>query len=512
MSNVNDPNDPKYIAPGTEEPVAEYVVREPEPARRVAPAPVTVEPAKSSLKWLWWLLGLLALAGLIWGLTRACGRTEETPVAAVPAPDVVTPAQTPEPAVTPDVEQDYIIMGEGTTEAPATIRVRWWGGDTRQALQLEAIEAFEAMHPNITVLPEPTSLDGYFEALGIQMAAGTEPDVFTLGGPWPTTFAREGTLLEMSHNSALDITPFAPSVLADATVDGRVYAVPTGGNATSVVINPRLFQEAGVDLPNDDTWTWDEFVEIANEISANTPDGVFGAEMQPQSILGSFAAQRDGIGFYTEDGELNVQPETLEAYFQLILDLQNGGGMPPAALQSELVQVGPEETLMGRGLGAMLFTTSNLLGAFSNASGDDLILMRIPGETEFEAVGVALTPSQWWAIGGNTPYPASASAFVDFMLNGEGGKIMGPDRGNPLNETVADAIAPTLDEIQQQQVAYVGRVAQYAGHAIAQPAGAEEQPNISISSQEEVAFGRMTPQQAAQSWLSRMQTELAGAN
>lgn len=513
MTNVNDPNDPNYIAPGTDEPVAEYVVREPEPARRVAPAPVAVEPARNSLKWLWWLLGLLALGALIWGLTRACHR-EEIPVA-TPVPPIaeIGDGENEDDILDPDEQPDYVILGEGTTDNPATISVRWWGGDARQAMQLEAIEAFEALHPNIRVNPEPSSLDGYFDALGVQMAGGNEPDVFTLGGAWPTTFAREGTLLELSNNPAIDLAPFAPAVLADATVDGRVYAVPTGGNATAVVINPRIFEEAGVELPNDDTWTWEEFIDIANQIGANTPDGTFGVEMRPEAILGSFAAQRDGIGFYTEDGELNVQPETLAAYFQMILDLQNGGGMPGAALQSELSAVGPEETLMGRGLGAMLFAPSNQIGAFATSSGDDLILMRIPGETEFQSVGVAITPSQWWAIGRNSAYPASASAFVDFMLNSpQAGAIMGVDRGNPLNESVAEAIADTLDPMQEQQVHYVARVGQYAGQAIAQPAGAEEQPTISVSSQEEVAFGRMTPEQAAQSWITRMQTELAAAN
>jgi len=72
MSNFNDPNDPNYVTPGTAEPVREYVVRETETVRRVAPVQVEVEPERPSLRWLWWLLGLLALAALAWALTRAC--------------------------------------------------------------------------------------------------------------------------------------------------------------------------------------------------------------------------------------------------------------------------------------------------------------------------------------------------------------------------------------------------------------------------------------------------------
>jgi len=55
MSYVNDPNDPNYVVPNTVPPIAE-----------------AVEPAPNPLKWLWWLLGLLVLAALIWTLVRAC--------------------------------------------------------------------------------------------------------------------------------------------------------------------------------------------------------------------------------------------------------------------------------------------------------------------------------------------------------------------------------------------------------------------------------------------------------
>lgn len=55
MSYVNDPNDPNYVVPNTVPPIAE-----------------AVEPAANPLRWLWWLLGLLVLAGLIWALLHAC--------------------------------------------------------------------------------------------------------------------------------------------------------------------------------------------------------------------------------------------------------------------------------------------------------------------------------------------------------------------------------------------------------------------------------------------------------
>jgi len=75
MSYSNNPNDPNYVAPGT-----------------VPPVVAAVEPAGSNLRWLWWLLGLLALAALAWALLRNCNRAEACTT--LPANVWTTAAQT----------------------------------------------------------------------------------------------------------------------------------------------------------------------------------------------------------------------------------------------------------------------------------------------------------------------------------------------------------------------------------------------------------------------------------
>jgi hypothetical protein len=52
---------------------------------------------KSSMAWLWWLLGLLVLALLAWLLLRGGDDPEVAAVEPLPAPAPVTPATTPEP-------------------------------------------------------------------------------------------------------------------------------------------------------------------------------------------------------------------------------------------------------------------------------------------------------------------------------------------------------------------------------------------------------------------------------
>ena len=151
MSNINDPNDPNYVVPGTSEPVAEYVVREPDPPRRVVPAPVEVEQPQSNLRWLWWLLGLLALAGLIWALTRAC-RTEEA------CTTVPTTVWTAESTNAYNAVSAYVPAGAEQTAVTNALRTlcdyrlahvaqgtagNWWDGN-RVANTFAGIAGFEA--------------------------------------------------------------------------------------------------------------------------------------------------------------------------------------------------------------------------------------------------------------------------------------------------------------------------------------------------------------------------------
>ena len=46
---------------------------------------------------------------------------------------------------------------------PVTLRFSWWGGDARHEATLAVIEAYEKLHPNVTIEPEYGSYDGYSE-------------------------------------------------------------------------------------------------------------------------------------------------------------------------------------------------------------------------------------------------------------------------------------------------------------------------------------------------------------
>ena len=53
----------------------------------------------------------------------------------------------------------------------------------------------------------------------------------------------------------------------------------------SMVIDPKVFEAAGVELPDDETWTWDDYADIAAEIARKSPQGTFGTNAHGQRFL-----------------------------------------------------------------------------------------------------------------------------------------------------------------------------------------------------------------------------------
>ncbi len=405
--------------------------------------------------------------------------------------------------------------GTGDAQEQVTLSFSWWGNDQRATITQEAIDAFEATHPHITVEGQPSAFDGYFDKLATSTAAGDAPDVISFGGAYVLEYAARGALLDLADVSdQLDVSPFDVDILSNATYEDAVYGVPAGGNAAAVLANPALFEAAGVEMPDDDTWTWDDFAEIAEQISASTPDGTYGAEIRPPDLIGTWAAQH-GTPLYNEDGEVGVTDKVMQQFWQMTLDLQASGASPSAEVTQEVLTAGPEQTLAGQGRAAMIFGYSNQAATYSAAAGTDLVLLRVPGETEFERTGAALLPSQYYGIYSKSDHPEEAAEFVDFLVNSaEAGAIIRNDRGMPANQDVRAAITADLDAFGAGESEYLDRVAEAAFSApmAPQPAGGGIQDDLTRRVFSDVLFERITPQQAAEQWIQELSDSIASAS
>ncbi|MFC7879805.1 ABC transporter substrate-binding protein [Isoptericola sp. NPDC057391] len=399
---------------------------------------------------------------------------------------------------------------DGGGDGDVEIRFAWWGSDDRHKTTQQIIDLFEEKNPGITVVPDYTDWDGYWDKLATATAGGDTPDVITQEERYLSDYASRGVIGEMT---GVDTSEIPEDILGTGEVDGKLVGIPTGVNAYAMVADPQIFADAGVEMPDDTTWTWDEYVDIAGKIAKGAGDGVWGAQDYGFNEAGlNVLARQKGESLYTEDGTLGVSKETVAEFFQTSLDLMANGGQPDASRSVEYQNAGPEGSLLGTNAGAMGVWWSNQLGALSDASGHELELLRLPGESEFERTGMYFKPAMYYSISAKTEHPEESAKLVDFLLNDpEVAKLQLTDRGLPANMSVREAILPELTAADQKVADFMADLEpDIVDNPVVPPNGANEIQDIMIRINTEVLFERMTPEEAADAFLTDVGAAIGG--
>jgi multiple sugar transport system substrate-binding protein len=383
------------------------------------------------------------------------------------------------------------------------IRFSWWGNASRAELTNKAIKEFEAANPSIKVKPEYGDIGGYFDKLATQMAANDAPDVITMGGAYPAEYANRGALLDLSQVSgSLDLSKLDEGARQNGQVQGKQYGASTGANALSIVMNPSVFQAAGVTVPDDSKWSWDDFAKVAAEVTAKSPKGTYGtATVLTHDSLDAFARQR-GESLYTQDRQLGLGKDTVQDYFDYSAKLSESGAAPSASETVEKLNVSTEQTLMGMGKAGMMLTWSNSLSALSKASGADLLLLKLPGEAP--TPGIWLQSSQFYTISARSRHTDAAAKLVNFLVNNEAAaKTIQSDRGVPSNAGMRTAIQDQLTPQGKVEAAYIDQIGKmdFAPTFIG-PTGSTAVSEITARINTDVLFKRLTPERAAEQWIS----------
>jgi multiple sugar transport system substrate-binding protein len=401
---------------------------------------------------------------------------------------------------------------DGGSGGTVELRFGWWGNADRAAATQKVIEAFQAAHPTIKVKGETTDFNAYFDKLATEVAAGGAPDIITLGGAYPREYGDRGALLDIAKVAGqLKTDRIDPAALGNGRFDDVQYGVPSGVNAISTVLNPALFQQAGVALPDTARWTWDDYQRIARELATKLPEGRYAvADPTRTDMLDVYSRQR-GEALYTEDGKVGVSARTLTDWWAMTTGLRDAKASPPAATTAELQgQPAPEQSLMGRGMAAMAFDWSNQVTALSTAAGQPLELHRVPGESTATRPGQWLQASQIYSINAKSAHREEAAMFVDFLVNSDvAGRIILTDRGIPANSQVRAAILPALSPEATRQVKYIEALTPVAGPPLViGPTGSTDTPGILDRVNVEVLFGRKTPAAAAEDFLRQVRSAI----
>ena len=394
------------------------------------------------------------------------------------------------------------------SSGPVTLRFTWWGGDARQKATQKVIDAFNAENPNITVVGEYGDWNGYWDKLATQVAANDAPDIIQMDEKYVREYGDRGALLDLKELE-LDTSGIDGDALKNGEVDGRLVGLVTGLATFCIAANPAVLEKAGVAMPDDTTWSWDDYREIGKKIS-ESGTGATGVGIGWDDADLYIWARQNGDRLYDDSGNVVIRPETLASFWQNAKELSTSGAgpTPSAAVENASTSLN-QKAIAQNGMGfAGIFNTQ--LTAYSAASGQQLKLLRLPGESQAEEPAAYFKASMFWSISSRTRHRKAAEKFLNYLTNSEAaGNEMLTERGIPANATIRAAIAPKLGATDKAAIDFIDAVADHVSPAPPiTPAGGSTISELLSRYTSDVLFDRTTPEKAAQPFIDELSSSL----
>ncbi len=402
------------------------------------------------------------------------------------------------------------------SEEEVTITMNWWGADARTQQTLDVIELFEQEYPNINVEAQYSDWTGYWDRLATTTAAGDMPDVTQFDELYLASYAERGALLDLSTvTNILDASALDENILDSGRVDGTLYAVPTGATTNGVIINTTLFEQYGVELPDTDTWTWDDFENAAIALSEASDGEVHGfSPFGMDSFSLNVWARQHGGEIFDAEGNLVLDPEILASYWQRVLDSIDSGAAPPVGQISETMNLPLDQSNVVTGAAAMAFIPAGQFLAYQSAGPDfDYALANWPTDSDTPDGFQYLKPTMYWSAASTSEHPAEAALLIDFLANDTRvAESFGLDRGEPGNPAFREAVEPLLDESGKESLAFTEAMSEEVGDTPPiTPNGASDIAGLLGRYYQQVLFGESTPEEAAEAFLNELGDSITAA-
>lgn len=402
--------------------------------------------------------------------------------------------------------------GRGGSGGSATgsIRMGWWGNELRAAQTQEAIDLFMELNEGVSIDPMPADFAAYWDRLATETAAGDAPDVIQMADGFIAEYASRDTLLDLSD--LVDVSKFGPGMAETGMIDGKLVGINAGVNVPVFMCNLGVLERAGVDRPDDTTWTWDQFRDLSAQISSDTEAGVHGtASPFQEGVLRAWLRQH-GEELFTTEGVLGASVESMRGYFEMAADYMASGAMPGAAQIVEDASKPLEEAPVAIGTTAFSLFWSNQLSALSRVSGDEIVMLRMPTTTGVpEDLKAWYHPSQLWSASAKTDNPELVGKLIDWWVNSfECAEINLDERGAPANTEVVEHLDPLLSDAGKQVAQFLADLEPVLGDPQPiPPAGAHRVfDEVMVNLQNELFFDRIDPAEAAERFVTESKSAL----
>ncbi len=136
----------------------------------------------------------------------------------------------------------------------------------------ELVRRFEADNPGIKIELVTGPYEPHHDKIISMTQAKNPPDVFQLIPEYLVTFAVNDVVAPLDEFVAQQggegfLDQYLDAGIAMSRWNGKLYALPWRFGCSAMYINTKRFQDAGVEIPNGETWTWDEMLKVAKELT-----------------------------------------------------------------------------------------------------------------------------------------------------------------------------------------------------------------------------------------------------
>lgn len=288
--------------------------------------------------------------------------------------------------------------------------------DNNQLAGLQEIAAEFTAATGIGVTFQTITWDQYWTLLEAGASGGDMPDVFWMHTNEAQRYMSNDILLDLTDKIAasdvLEMDKFPDEIKEFYKYDGKTYAVPKDIDTIALWYNKTMFDEAGLDYP-DDTWTWDDFYEAALKLTK--PDGSqYGWAMNPSNDQDGFYNIIYSMGGYVISDDKKSSgyddPNTIRAMEFVQKAVQNV--MPPYEVMAET----GTDVLLSSGQIAMLPQGSWMVPGFKEneyiAENCDVAILPKDAET---GKRVSIYNGLGWAASAKTKNPEAAWKLIEWF-------------------------------------------------------------------------------------------------
>ena len=400
-----------------------------------------------------------------------------------------------------------IIQAACADEDQVTIKITWWGGQTRHEYTQQLLDMYTELNPNVTFEASPSGWDGYFDKLATQAASGAMPDIMQMDYLYIATFANNDSIADLSPVIAdgyLDVSNLDAKLLQSGVIAGKQVGVPLSSSILAVMYNPEAIAAAGASDP-EDGWTWEEYIALNTAVAGKFGEpSALAASNGPVSDTNIFRywVRQHGGMLFSEDGtSLGFEDDAITAgFFQMWKDMIDLNVAADPDEQAQLASLGLEGSPVVAGKAATSIEWNN--GAVRASSiNDKLHIAMPPVSTADDYSGLWIKPGMFFSVAETSEVKEEAAKFISWFLNSEeANAVIAGERGVPTSALARESLVSsgTMTAQQIEMFQYVDKAAPVAGGTpLPDPAGVSEVNSAFADAANSVFYGVKTAEEAA---------------